>query len=508
MEYGRVNINSSGPSAYRSVNSRKKRRRRHRRYNFWPLIIFLLVVAAIIFGVVFGIKKIKQIKENATEPETVIEAVETTTPEETTPPETTVAAYEVALEDASKLALQYDYDGAIEILSDEAFTDISEIQEAKAEYETAKEGLVSQDPTQITHIFFHSLVVDTSLAFDGDRKQDGYNQVMTTVDEFNKILEQMYERGFVLVSLHDVCYEIEDDDGSKKMVYGDIKLPEGKKAFVMSQDDVCYYEYQQGDGLATRMIVGDDGKPTCEYRNPDGSTDIGAYDLVPLLDAFIDEHPDFSYKGAKAALAFTGYNGILGYRTDESYDKNSSYYDSGLDDAPNEHIEEDRKRAIEVLKALVDDGYELASHSWGHLDMGKISYDRFKTDSDRWERNVNSLIKEATGEACDIIIYPKGADIGCWRGYSADQINSDGEHPDGYERFCYLHDLGFRYYCNVDSSQYFVQKGNDYFRMGRRNVDGDRMWRDLQNPEKAKLTDLIDVAATFDPARPTPVPGY
>ena len=39
----------------------------------------------------------------------------------------------------------------------------------------------------------------------------------------------------------------------------------------------------------------------------------------PLLQDFIDEHPDFSYKGAKAVIAFTGYNGILGYRTAASY---------------------------------------------------------------------------------------------------------------------------------------------------------------------------------------------
>ena len=43
----------------------------------------------------------------------------------------------------------------------------------------------------------------------------------------------------------------------------------------------------------------------------DGSVSVGSYDLVPLLDDFIKEHPDFSYRGAKACIAFTGYNGIL-----------------------------------------------------------------------------------------------------------------------------------------------------------------------------------------------------
>ena len=498
------NSNRSRSSAYRSSGGNKRRRRR-KRFNPLPLILVIILTGAIVAVVVMLI-----MQKGETSTAKATKAVESSIEETTAPPETTLPPADKLIEKAEALAVQYDYDGALEVLSSEpALASNSEVLTVRHDIEAKKASCVLQDPQKITHIFFHSLIVDTSLAFDGDSKQDGYNQVMTTVDEFNKILQQMYERGYVLVSLHDIAGEVEDkENGGVKMEYNDIYLPEGKKAFVMSQDDLCYYEYQKGDGLATRMIVGEDGRPVCEYTEKDGSIKVGSYDLVPLLDDFLDKHPDFSYKGAKAALAFTGYNGILGYRTDESYSPESPYYDAKMADAPNDHIEDDRKEAVKVLKALVADGFELASHSWGHLDMGKISYDRFEKDCDRWERNVNSLIKEATGAPCDIIIYPKGADIGSWRGYESNAINSDGGYPDGYQRFCLLHDLGFRYYCNVDSSQYFVQKGTNYLRMGRRNVDGDRMWRDIANPEKAKLSDLIDVKSVFDPARPTPVPGY
>ena len=33
----------------------------------------------------------------------------------------------------------------------------------------------------------------------------------------------------------------------------------------------------------------------------------------------MEEHPDFSYHGHKGIIALTGYNGILGYRTDIAY---------------------------------------------------------------------------------------------------------------------------------------------------------------------------------------------
>lgn len=66
-----------------------------------------------------------------------------------------------------------------------------------------------------------------------------------------------------------------------------------------------------GDGFASKIVVGEDGRPTCEMKMDDGSISTGSYDLIPLLNDFIDEHPDFSYKGAKAIIALTYYEGIL-----------------------------------------------------------------------------------------------------------------------------------------------------------------------------------------------------
>ena len=40
------------------------------------------------------------------------------------------------------------------------------------------------------------------------------------------------------------------------MVKKQIMLPEGKKPFVMSQDDVNYYVYMEGHGFADKMVLG------------------------------------------------------------------------------------------------------------------------------------------------------------------------------------------------------------------------------------------------------------
>ena len=386
---------------------------------------------------------------------------------------------------ADLLATGYDYDGAIELLQSNAdYNTNPEVTNAISGYEAIKETLVKADIYEITHVFFHSLIVDTSKAFDGDPDEAGFNQVMTTVKEFEKILQTMYDKGYVLVRLHDIAYETTDENGKTVMKPGTIMLPEGKIPFVMSQDDLCYYPYMDGDGFANRMIIGEDGKPTCEMKMADGSVSVGSYDLVPILEDFITEHPDFSYKGARAVLAFTGYEGILGYRTAASYADSATY-------------EQDRRQAAAVATCLRENGWELASHSWGHLNMssperGGVSTERFRSDVNKWEEQVESLIGPT-----DIILFPFGSDVNDWRAYNSDN-----------DRYMYLKAAGFRYYCNVDSSQYWVQMGEDYIRQGRRNLDGYRMWKDItaEDSSKRKLDDLFRAEDIFDSGRPTPVP--
>ena len=65
------------------------------------------------------------------------------------------------------------------------------------------------------------------------------------------------------------------------------------------------------------------------------------------------------------------------------------------------------------------------------------------------------------------------------------------------EKFAALYEDGYRYFFNVDGNQYWNQLGDNYFRGGRRNLDGFRMY---YNPEL--LEDLFDVKDVWDDARP------
>lgn len=79
------------------------------------------------------------------------------------------------------------------------------ISEALASFPVPKGLSGSCDVKNVTHVFFHSLIMDTSKAFDGDSRMEGYNSVMTTKDEFLKILDALYNDGYVLVAHPRYC---------------------------------------------------------------------------------------------------------------------------------------------------------------------------------------------------------------------------------------------------------------------------------------------------------------
>ncbi len=73
----------------------------------------------------------------------------------------------------------------------------------------------------------------------------------------------------------------------------------------------------------------------------------------------MDAHPDFSFRGAKGVIALTGYEGILGYRTDEL-------------ESP--AFAKEKEEALKVVQALKDNGWSFASHGYGHLNTETIHW--------------------------------------------------------------------------------------------------------------------------------------
>ena len=411
------------------------------------------------------------------------------------------------LTQAQLLAAGYDYDGAISLLKGIDSQDPS-VTDAIADYENRKAQCVAVDVTKIPHVFFHSLINDDR-AFKADLvgadRVRQNNAAMTTTAEFDAMIQDMYDAGYVLVGLDDMCIKTTDENGVVHIAKNDaLMLPPEKKAFVLSIDDLSYYHsYGIGtQGYATRMLVDENGKPKCEYTNEEGVTSIGDYDVVPRMDTFIEQHPDFSYHGARGTVAMTGYNGVFGYRTNNYYkDINDPHLDPDqiqwLQEHPDFNWEEDCANAKAVADAMKAEGWTFASHTYGHLNAESADLARLQADHERWV-----TVNEPILGKVDKIIFAFGADIGFV-----------GEYTDANAKFRYFKDQGMNIFCNVDGNIGWTEFGDTFMRTGRVALDGFTMYQAMTENAGAhsiyandyEALGITGISEFFNPLRPTPI---
>ena len=362
------------------------------------------------------------------------------------------------LEQAQELAWDYEFEQAIAVL--DSFTgDVAlfpDLAYKRAEYaQQASQMVTWSDPSQVVNLSFHGLIADPGRAFVDANYGKSYNKNFVTTEEFAQILQQMYDNGYVLVSLEDLFTCETNAGGQTIWTAKSLKLPLGKKPFVLTQTNVNYYTYmldsngdgiadQGGSGFASKLMVDENGQLTCQMVNALGQTVTGDYDLVPILESFIAKHPEFSYKGARAVLAVTGYDGIFGWRTMPSV-KNTqgeAYY--------NEQVEGAKK----LVNALRETGYELACYTYNNLAYGKVSTQEIQYDLNSWKAEVTPILGET-----DILVFAQNSDIGAYSG----------------SKFNLLQNAGFRRYLDLGDGRSNSQVGGSFVTLQRLMVTGSQM---------------------------------
>ena len=281
----------------------------------------------------------------------------------------------------------------------------------------------------VEHLFFHPAIAYPELAFDGDAQSDGFDDWMVTVDEYQKILQSLYENDYVLVDINSVWSE-QTENGSAKMVPNVLMVPEGKKPLVLSFDDVNYYEYMRENGFPYKLVLGEDGELWSWGIDPQGNEVLSQdLDVVTILDKFVEEHPDFSPFGAKGCLSLTGYEGILGYRTNTTT--------QGLTAEQEVFRQQEMEAVRPIVERLKETGWTFGCHTWGHINLSKRSLALLQEDMERWNSDVGSLVGET-----QVIFYPHGARP------DGDDVNQTGE------MFAWLQGEGYRIFCSVGISSY------------------------------------------------------
>lgn len=341
------------------------------------------------------------------------------------------AEYTKLMEEANALAAGYSYDEAIAMLND--FGNAHEKYKADitakvAELYTTQSALQEwKDTSTIPNLSFHVLIADPARAFSKTTAGDlagSYNKNFVTTDEFSRILNQLYTGNYVLVDFDSFVSTTNGVDGNDSYFPVSMWLPAGKKPIMITETMVNYFEYMVdsnkdgepdagGHGFANRLVVDGNGDIKAAYVDASGNELVGNFDLVPILEAFIKEHPDFSYQGARATLAVTGKEGVFGYRTNTSYvaTKGQSYYD--------EQVVEAKK----VVEALREKGYTIASYTYDNVAYRGMSTVQIQAEMQSWANQCTPVLGDVK-----VMVFARASDIDAYSGTSFNVLYNTGFH--------------------------------------------------------------------------------
>lgn len=361
----------------------------------------------------------------------------------------TVDSEAQVIEMAKEYADAFDYEAALAALDSYSGKETAKMKDLRKQYAAAiKDFVLWEDNSKIPILSFQHLIADPARGF----ASSNYKNHLTTA-EFTKILQKLYENNYVLVSLDDITVA-----GDAAVNAKELRLPAGKKPFILMQTGVNYYMEmvdsdgdnfpdQNAPGFANRLLLDANGNIACELINSDGSTDTGAYDIVPILESFITTHPDFSYKGARAILAVTGHDGLFGYRCTSAA---GEYFGPAYQDKQASH-------AKVIADALRQRGYVIAANTYGDIAYGTVDATTLGADLESWTADISPILGSV-----DILVYAKDSDIA-----------AAGENYSG-EKFSAISAKGFRHYIgNHNSGAPWQVLGKDYARYGRLNVNAE-----------------------------------
>lgn len=420
---------------------------------YLPVVIVALAVILVIIFIAGSIGRV--VDKKKAEKEASIAASESVALQEAE----WLAESQRILTRAEELAAELNYQAAVDLI-DSFSGDAAkypDLSAKRAEYTKIMSELVTySDPASVPHLSFQMLVADPSRAFVDEEYGSAYNRNYVTTDEFEKILQQLYDNDYMLVSVRDLFVET---DGT--YAPGKISLPVGKKPIILSQVAANYFTYMtdgnedglpdaEGDGFPYCLALDAEGNFTSKMIDASGNEMTGNFDFVSILEAFIQAHPDFSYQGARAILAVTGYDGIFGYRTNGAVrdEQGSEYYAQQLSGA---------QQVVDALKAA---GYDLACNSYDNISYSYSSVELIQGDMVMWTEEVAPILGDV-----DIFVYPYGEDL-------TDSV-SDSYDSDKFDE---LYNGGYRIFIGMNNDvAASAQVHSSYFRQTRRWVTGAKM---------------------------------
>ena len=326
---------------------------------------------------------------------------------------------------------------------------------------------------KIECICVRSLIADTEVAFSG-RYHSSNTNLHLTAREFEKILENLYERGYVLVDVEDLI----DQSDPTFLLERNLKVPKGKKPLIVVIEDLQYGVADYRCGTCRRLVLNDENQVCGEYQNNAGETVVSrTAEAIGLLDVFVEKHPDFTYDGAKGIISVSGHEACFGYvvAAGELEDRNAALSAANLPQLTsitNDDIDFAREKVMEIKNVLADNGWKFASCTYSYIeDCRNTEKQVLIDDFVKWQDQIGTLFGEV-----HILVYPNGNYI-----YGTD------------DRAVYFKNRGFRIFFGGGATPYHIYGDNYLF--------VDRAMMSYTTLTRKAYKDLFDYNEIVDPVR-------
>ena len=326
---------------------------------------------------------------------------------------------------------------------------------------------------KIECICVRSLIADSDVAFSG-RYHSTNTNLHLTIKEFEKILENLYQRGYVLVDVEDLI----DQSDPTFLLERNLKVPKGKKPLIVVIEDLQYGVADYRCGTCRRLVLNDENQVCGEYQNNAGETVVSrTAEAIGLLDVFVEKHPDFTYDGAKGIISVSGHEACFGYvvAAGELEDRNAALSAANLPqltNITNEDIDFAREKVMEIKNVLADNGWKFASCTYSYIaDCRNTEKQVLIDDFVKWQDQIGSLFGEV-----HILVYPNGNYI-----YGTD------------DRAVYFKNRGFRIFFGGGATPYHIYGDNYLF--------VDRAMMSYTTLNRKAYKDLFDYNEIIDPVR-------
>ena len=221
------NMNINPNEDVQPTPPRRRRRKRSKWQNFKEAYLPVIIAAvALILIVTFVVGSITRGKDSDSGKK----------PGESTEPSINAAELlqkeaDALLADAEKLAAQYDYEGAMQKLNSYSggISTNETLMTKYTEYHDAYEAMVPWDNlSDVPNLSFRLLMADLSRALADKDYGNSFNNNYVTTGEFEKILQELYHNGYMLVSIYDLATKTVDDAGNVTITQNTIRLPGAK----------------------------------------------------------------------------------------------------------------------------------------------------------------------------------------------------------------------------------------------------------------------------------------